>query len=693
MNGPHRLALTTLVLALVLCLPAILAPVGNGQPTDPQLPVHADLGYVDLSGHLQIWTGPQAITAEEVLGAATALAFRPLRDNVALGYTPDDVWVKLHLTRGEAWPTNLSLVMQPMHLDVIDVYQPKVANPRGPGDFALARRGDHRPAPLGTLTIAYTVALVPPPAAAAVDIYIRLQSSGTMAFRGWLADNEGLQQLLVWRAFFASAVTALVLSAGGLGLIFWLALRRRYFFSFSALMFSSALLVLTNVGIATPPLAGLGVGAVDIGTGLITLLVMLADVVFISDVIEARRRFPRAWHVIRFTAALITVALVATLFGHYRIVAPVCLVLTLVVFYLFLHACVVRYASGIGAGALPALLGAASNFSSGAVLVHWMVVGDTFQGPQEYAFWITLCPFSPLFVLSLVRRAQTLQQRRRTSASLRLARRSEHAARALVAQRTRELRQAKETAEAALDAERAMQSEQLRFIDVVRHQYHTPLAVVRTTAATLLRALPVDDGPNRDRVRRIEKAVQELVGLFDVTLNRRRTDGAALRVAPEATQLGALIVALVARARQAHGDNAIELRFADAYDGLELVLDGEMIGLALANLIENAVKFSPPRRAVQVDCAVAEDRVTLTVTDAGIGVPENELADLSKRYFRASNTGGFPGTGLGLHIVRTVAEAHGGRFDLANNPSGGVTARMILPAVAPGAPGAEAAPA
>jgi two-component system sensor histidine kinase MprB len=95
---------------------------------------------------------------------------------------------------------------------------------------------------------------------------------------------------------------------------------------------------------------------------------------------------------------------------------------------------------------------------------------------------------------------------------------------------------------------------------------------------------------------------------------------------------------------------------------------------AVANLLDNAAKYSPPGAAVEVRLRDGE----LTVRDHGPGIPEQERALVFERFYRAADARGRPGSGLGLAIVRQVVESHGGTVEAEDARGGGALLRMRL---------------
>jgi signal transduction histidine kinase len=99
----------------------------------------------------------------------------------------------------------------------------------------------------------------------------------------------------------------------------------------------------------------------------------------------------------------------------------------------------------------------------------------------------------------------------------------------------------------------------------------------------------------------------------------------------------------------------------------------------VVNLLENAIKYSEPGSEVVLELQSAADRVTLRVTDEGIGVPEAEVADLFSPFYRATNAVSRPGTGMGLPIVKKSAQLLGATVELRTAVGSGSEFTVVLP--------------
>jgi signal transduction histidine kinase len=114
---------------------------------------------------------------------------------------------------------------------------------------------------------------------------------------------------------------------------------------------------------------------------------------------------------------------------------------------------------------------------------------------------------------------------------------------------------------------------------------------------------------------------------------------------------------------------------------LPVMADREALSRAVWNLLDNAVKYSPDQPEVVAETAAAPGGVAIRVTDRGIGIPREEQGRLFQKFVRGESIRkrGIPGTGIGLAMVRHIAEAHGGRVELRSAEGQGSSFSIFLP--------------
>jgi two-component system sensor histidine kinase KdpD len=236
-------------------------------------------------------------------------------------------------------------------------------------------------------------------------------------------------------------------------------------------------------------------------------------------------------------------------------------------------------------------------------------------------------------------------------------------------------RLADEARAASLRAE----TEQLRsaLLSSVSHDLRTPLGVVTGATSALLEP----DGPKDDRSRRrlLETAhdeAQRLARLVRNLLDMTRLEAGALKVRKEPQSLEEVVGAALTRLEdRLHGREVT----TDVQDEAHQVpFDPVLIEVVLINLIENAIKYSPPGAPLEVGARVRDGNAEVEVADRGPGVSADHAPRIFDKFFRVEEREG-GGVGLGLAICRGIVAAHGGRIWVDPRPGGGSSFRFTLP--------------
>ncbi len=113
-----------------------------------------------------------------------------------------------------------------------------------------------------------------------------------------------------------------------------------------------------------------------------------------------------------------------------------------------------------------------------------------------------------------------------------------------------------------------------------------------------------------------------------------------------------------------------------------VLIDRHLIGIAIGNLLNNALRYSEPDTSVELSALCEKDKLSVTVRDHGPGVSLAELANLGTPYYRANSSVGKSGTGLGFYFCHRIVEAHGGTLTARNIEEGGLETCIELPGAA-----------
>ncbi len=199
------------------------------------------------------------------------------------------------------------------------------------------------------------------------------------------------------------------------------------------------------------------------------------------------------------------------------------------------------------------------------------------------------------------------------------------------------------------------------FINAVTHELKTPVASIRLYLETL-QTRPVDEDKRQEFYRIMLEDSDRLLTTIEQVLRTGRMGAASRRLNLVKVDLAALVEECVERARAIHRLPADGLTF-QCGTSVNIMADLEEVRAAVANLIDNAVKYSGKDVNVHVETELTDGYVLLRVKDAGMGIPKAELKRVFKRFHRVPGplTSRVKGTGLGLYIVRSVAKRHGGR--------------------------------
>jgi two-component system sensor histidine kinase MprB len=218
------------------------------------------------------------------------------------------------------------------------------------------------------------------------------------------------------------------------------------------------------------------------------------------------------------------------------------------------------------------------------------------------------------------------------------------------------------------ELERSVEAQRQLVADA-SHELRTPLASLRTNIEVLQRADGLPDADRADLLRDLVTQTDELTNLVAdvVDLSRRGETAADF----QDVRLDEVVRAGLERARRL----APQVVFAERIEPWLVRGIPERLTRLVANLLDNAIKWSPPGATVEVALHDGE----LTVRDHGPGFAPEDIPLVFDRFYRADAARALPGSGLGLAIVRQVAEAHGGRATAANADGGGALLTVTLP--------------
>lgn len=209
--------------------------------------------------------------------------------------------------------------------------------------------------------------------------------------------------------------------------------------------------------------------------------------------------------------------------------------------------------------------------------------------------------------------------------------------------------------------------------DSIAHDLRSPLTRLRTRLETLL----TEPAPKKEEIAECIDQADALLETFNALLRIARVESGAYRSAFATVDLGEIVRDVCELYQAAAEDRCIDLS-CDAAEEARVFGDRELLAQALTNLLDNAIKYTPEGGRVALRLTRSGDRVKVSVADSGAGVPVADRERVLARFARLDQSRSQPGNGLGLALVRAVAEQHDGTLVLADNAPG-LIVEMDLP--------------
>jgi len=225
----------------------------------------------------------------------------------------------------------------------------------------------------------------------------------------------------------------------------------------------------------------------------------------------------------------------------------------------------------------------------------------------------------------------------------------------------------------------AVRAEQ-RFFASAAHDLRTPLAVMRTEIEVALR----DQRPSLEDTREVLgsslQEVERMTGLVEelLALGAGGHGSRAQGRVQEPHDLSDLVETAAERFQGQAAARGLALT-VDAAEPVVVAIDGPRVERALANVLENALKFTAGGGSVHVALQVSRTHADVVVTDSGVGIAAEDLAHVTEPFWRADAARSTPGAGLGLAIVHQVLTEHGGTLEITSHPGQGTRVRLRLP--------------
>lgn len=231
----------------------------------------------------------------------------------------------------------------------------------------------------------------------------------------------------------------------------------------------------------------------------------------------------------------------------------------------------------------------------------------------------------------------------------------------------------------SLRKERELNELKTKFLSLVSHEFKTPLSGILTSATLIGKYPETDQQDKREKhLKTIVSKVKYLNNILNDFLSIERLESGKATYKFHTFPLSKVVNEVIYNANLLLKEGQ-RINYPQNIDPIFIYFDEKILELALTNLINNAVKYSPEHTDIDIEVLAENDMLTIKIIDQGIGIPEKEQKYIFNKYFRAENALLNQGTGIGLHIVKSHLESLGGGISFESEENKGSIFTITFP--------------
>lgn len=628
----------------------------RAQISDKILQLSSNNDSYSLYGYMKrLPTSSSDQTFEQTLQAFQKQKFMPVQGFLNLGYTLETSWVSFVIKAPDNLTENYILWLSPYMLNFVDVYVQEGQDATNPAHYRHHAAGDNHPVSLQA--VRHSRHLVPLSLRQGQQhrIFIRTQTTSSHVLRAWVrTETETLSESnthIIWLAAFIACALLL----GTIALLQAIRLKSRIQFWYGCYLLSESCTQLGMQGFLPLLLPDQAHHIADWLTGSGVAGIYLSLSCIIMHILNTRQDHPFFHRYLCLLSAVAALTFPLTSTDGYipiqYILVPMGLLIMPVstllyfrkhptfdrsqrLFFLFFLIC----SLGISVHLLRL---------SGFLPVNELTFG---------AMMLIAVLHMLLLNLALSEKLLDAEQRARHAAQ-----QSESQAIAIAREMTRELMESKQHLEIALNQEQQALEEQSRFIDMISHEYRTPLAIIRTNLDILDIKQP-SEWQGKHNIQAIFQATERLKEVFETQLRqgslnyqiipRKRSDNAVHTISN-----------IMEDACSLWSEYPIQFTLPEQRTVI-LNADSALLKTLIFNLIDNAIKYSPNDSPVFCRLDSDDHQLRFTVSNTIADAENICVEQLCDKYVRGSNSSGRSGLGLGLYLVKRITELHDGDLDI-----------------------------
>ncbi len=231
----------------------------------------------------------------------------------------------------------------------------------------------------------------------------------------------------------------------------------------------------------------------------------------------------------------------------------------------------------------------------------------------------------------------------------------------------------------ALRKERELNELKSRFVTMASHEFRTPLSTILSSVSLIAKYPDAKDHDKRDKhIQRIKNSVENLTSILNDFLSLSRLEEGRILLSPVDINLLDLCDEIVDEMNSMTKHQQV-IKHECKNCNHVLSLDKNVLKNIITNLLSNAIKYSPENSTITMTSMIDKQVINISVSDQGIGIPEDDKPHIFSRFFRAQNAGNIQGTGLGLNIVKKYLDLLNGNIVFVSEQNKGTTFTVFIP--------------
>jgi signal transduction histidine kinase len=626
-----------------------------------------------LAGHLQLLIDPSGeMELADVLAADKAGKFIPLPGFLNLGYTRSASWLRITISRGDDFPNDFFLWLEPPFINQLSVFVQETGRSDLASSYRRLEVGDHtaikdRPMPHAAMVV---------PVSVDDDnerrVYIRAQTTSNHGLGGAFVTAERLAvQSLTW-ALFHGGFIAIALVVALINLIFALHLKdwTYGFYGIYALSLVPGQSAINGLFALLLPGQAHLLNDFFVGSG--TGLGFAFFCLFVMQLLNTRDSFRWGHRYLVFIVLLGVVTTATATTVWYGDLARILLLNSYVLVVVVTTLGFIQWRRGLPAAGLYLVafaltgLGGLISFSRalGLLPVNIFTLNSLEIGTAVHLIWMTL--------------ALSMRIRLAEEKLLAVSRDTEQRALQLAEGMVRELAEKQQQLAKALQSEQEIRNNLSVFIDMVCHEYRTPLSVLQTNLdiikECLRKKLPIEE----IRLEKISRAARRLAEVFSTALKNSFLHDTKITLQREPLVLMEYLRDCEKKIKELWGQENFSFSVQIPQNSVVNV-DRKLLDTAIFNLVDNAVKYAHPETKIQVSIQQDKSHLHLEISNEVANLASVVGDELFRRFVRGNEASPAGGTGIGLYLVRRIIEQHSGRVTIEETADQHVVARITLP--------------